>query len=380
MKACSKKQCLKKLAAVGCVVAVVSGCLPMQPEPEAQLATTTIAVVKPLYDDFSTSLTQLSEHTESFCQKPSDKRLSEVKTSWRKAMGRWQAAAVVNFGPVTVGSVAWKFQFWPDRKNLIRKKIEVALDASSKGEKEWSAANIAKASVVGRGLGAVEYLVFDPEVASRIGEPVRCQYLLAVVGDMQRNAKRLSKGWQEGDKRYPVELEELATIADGDAEAYFQVSGLLVNSLYAYLETSLRKLRMPYGKADGESGNAYLAESWRSQNSLNNLRASILSAHQLYLGGGSVEENYGLDDRLSGIGPEGLEIAKSVRLAFTDVQAILSSDVLSNTTLVKAVNTPEGRKSVGELIDAMTRLKNLFVGKVPNELGIPLGFNSNDGD
>ena len=374
------KACSKKLAVVGCVAAVVSGCLPMQPEPEARLATTTTAVVKPLYDDFSTSLTQLSEHAESFCQNPSDKRLTEIRSSWREAMGRWQAAGVVNFGPVTVGSVAWKFQFWPDRKNLIRKKIEVALDSASKGEKEWSAANIAKASVVGRGLGAVEYLVFDPDVGSRIGEPVRCQYLLAVVGDMQRNAKRLSKGWQEGDKRYPVELKELATIADGDTEEYFQVSGLLVNSLYAYLETSLRKLRMPYGKADSESGNAYLAESWRSQNSLNNLRASISSANQLYLGGGLSEDNYGLDDRLSGIDPEGMEIAKSVRLAFKDVQTILASDVLSNTTLEEAVNTPEGRKSVSELIDAMNNLKNLFVGKVPNKLGIPLGFNSNDGD
>ena len=371
---------LKKLAVMGCAAAVVSGCLPMQPDPETRLATTTTAVVKPLYDDFSSSLTQLSEYAESFCQRPSDKRLTDVQNSWRESMGRWQAAGVVNFGPVTVGSVAWKFQFWPDRKNLIRKKIENALEAASKGEKEWSAANIAKASVVGRGLGAVEYLVFDPEVAPRIGEPVRCQYLLAVVGDMQRNAKRLSKGWQEGDKRYPVELKELATIADGDTEEYFQISGLLVNSLYAYLETSLRKLRMPYGKADSESGNAYLAESWRSQNSLNNLRASIPSAEQLYLGGGSSEENYGLDDRLSGIDPEGMEIAKNVRSAFRDVQVALDNDGLSDTTLFKAVNTPEGRKSLGELIDAMTRLKNLFVGKVPNKLGIPLGFNSNDGD
>ncbi|WP_281645744.1 imelysin family protein [Parendozoicomonas sp. Alg238-R29] len=366
----------KKIAATITTMLMLAGCQPAEQEPEVKLAISTANVVKPLYDSLSQNLSLLSDHAESYCKSPSSFGLVEVQESWKAAMGSWQAASIINFGPVTLGSMAWKFQFWPDRKNLIRKKIESAVEIANKGKKQWTDANIAKASVVARGLGGVEYLVFDSEVSSLAGEPVRCQYLLAVIGDMQRNAKRLSRGWQEGEQRYPEELKAMAQQGYEGAEELYQVSGLLVSSLYASLETSIRKLKMPYGKDDAQSGNAYLAESWRSQTSLDHLRTTLSSSYQLYLAG----EEYGLDDRLSGVDDEGRAIAKEVKTAFHNAESIVNSETLKNTTLTESVKDSDKREKIAQLIDSLTNLKNLVGSQVPDKLGIPLGFNSNDGD
>ena len=356
---------------------VLVGCQQENVSPERQLAQSTATVVKPLYDDLVHNLNTLQTNAEAFCRQPSATEQDNVQGQWRRTMHSWQAASVVNFGPVTLGSMAWKFQFWPDRKNLIRKKVETAIASAANGEKQWSSASIAKASVVARGLGAVEYLLFDPEAENLAGEAVRCQYLLAVVGDMQRNAARLSKGWQEGEKRYPAELSALALLGDvEEEEQYFQVSALLVGSLHSSLEIAIRKLSMPLGKEEAQSGNPYLTESWRSEVSLDSLRTVLQSTRELYTGGAG----YGLDDRLAGLDEEGLLMAEEVDIAYQDVELLLADSSLSLGSLSDAVTDQARRSDVRHLINRISRIKNLFAGKVPDKLGIPIGFNSNDGD
>ncbi len=360
---------------------MLSGCQQSTPEPESRLAASTIKMVKPLYDELHDSLENLENQVDAFCQSPHKQTpdspsLNVMKESWMQAMFRWQQASVVNFGPVTLDSMAWKFQFWPDKKNLIKQRVEQSLRTGITEDTSWTAAALGNASVVARGLGAAEYLLFDPEAGERISEPARCQYLLAVAGDMKRNSARLRKSWQGGENRYPAELQLLASqVFEGDeSDSYFQVSALIVSSLHETMGTASRKLAMPLGKGK-PVGNPYLAESWRSRVSLMNLQNNLIAAQKLYQGGEN-KEAYGLDDRLASTGEEGRLTAEEIHVAFEEVRKAMPQEGV----LVDEVADVNGREVLLDLSVRIDRLTRLFAGKVPDRLGIPLGFNSNDGD
>ena len=347
---------------------VMVGCQPGV-NPEQQLASNTAEVVKPAYDRLQDSLTRFSQKAEAFCLAPTAVNRTAVEQQWKASMLRWQQANVVNFGPITLDSMAWKFQFWPDRKNLTRKKVETALAA----DKQWTRASISKASVVARGFGAAEYLLFDPEVSKQISEPRRCQYLKVVAEVMQRNAGKLSRNWQSGEQRYP---EEMLSMVSDDPDNNFLVSGMLVGSINNALELTKRKLRAPFGKNVSNVGNPYQAESWRSRTSLDNIRVTLAASAELFRGG----KGYGLDDRLTGKGESGRLIAEEVTTAFTQALASANSPTLTDVSLFDAVADPGRREAVNDLLVSVSRLNHLFAGKVPDKLDIPPGFNANDGD
>ncbi|CAM3773738.1 imelysin family protein [Parendozoicomonas haliclonae] len=371
-----RKSLLSQCLCLGlCSVFLLSGCQPKPPSSELQLAESTTAVAQPLYNDLVVGLKEFHSSASSFCSAPSAGGLAGVQQQWHQSMLNWQSASVVNFGPVTMDSMAWKFQFWPDKKNLIHRKVESEIRRGSQSEAGWTPASIGKVSVVSRGFGAAEYLLFDPEAKEKIAEPVRCEYLQVVIQDMQRNAERLSRWWQQGEDRYPEELKALADAVPATEESYPQVSALLVSSLHTTLETAIRKLSMPLGKTD-QHGNPYMSESWRSGYSLDNLRAVIASTRKLYEGG----EGYGLDERLASVDEESRQLAEEISIAYDEVDKILASKPLENISLKDAVVDPERREVLSSLLFGISRIKNLFAGKVPDKLGIPLGFNSNDGD
>ncbi|MCG8455431.1 MAG: hypothetical protein MI919_04050, partial [Holophagales bacterium] len=97
-------------------------------------------------------MTALKKKAEAFCSSPSEEGRQRVQQQWKAAMKGWQAASVISFGPVTMGSMAWKFEFWPDQKNLIKKRVEAVVSAA----KSWSPAEIGQLHVAARGMGAVE--------------------------------------------------------------------------------------------------------------------------------------------------------------------------------------------------------------------------------
>ena len=351
----------KVLAAVA-VTGFLAGCQP-QESPELLLARNTPLVVKPLYDNLSAQLETLHTRAESYCRAPDSKSLMVLQDSWHQAMSGWQAASVVNFGPMSQGSMNWKFQFWPDKKNLVRQRVEKAIAS----DKTWNLTTIGKASVVARGMGAAEYLLFDKDGSAALAtEPARCLYLTIVAADMERNARRLSKGWQLGQQRYPSELVALANEEENDLP---QISGLLVNSLYSALELAHRKLAMPAGK-EGSSGNPYLAESWRSGASLQNTYALLNAAEMLYFGG----EGYGIDDSLKAKSETGRLLAKEVEQRFASARQA----VVLDTPFTDLLTSKSPR--VQDMMVQVAHLKDLFGKQIPEVLEIPLSFNANDGD
>ena len=331
-----------------------------QPQsPETKLALSTSAIAQSYYTSLDNELGLLMERIDFYCLSPSDTGIVPVREQWKTAMTRWQAASVINFGPVTVGSMFWKFQFWPDHRNLVKETVDKALAE----DKNWNLAEIGNANVAARGFGALEYLLFSMDKQA-FPAVKRCEYLQAVIADMKRNSHRLSRDWQAGEKRYP---EELLAMASEQPDGYIDikpVSLMLINSLYIELEQAYRKLTLPLGDSSTES-NRYLAESWRSGTSLANLGTSLNAAKILFQGG----KGYGPDDRLAGYGDTGAELSTAVVQLFEAIELALSR---LEKPLFDSVVDPLERESMVSLAAQVKQLQDLFRSKIPKVLDIPI--------
>ncbi|MCL6269698.1 imelysin family protein [Sansalvadorimonas sp. 2012CJ34-2] len=340
-----------------CSITILVACQNVQ-NPEEKLAQSTTALAQALYGNLSESLGVMLGKTESYCRSSAKASKKDLQEQWKIIMLQWQAASVINFGPITVGSMSWKFQFWPDRRNLVKTKVDEALQEDS----ELDLTGIGNTNVAARGMGAAEYLLF--EYPGLIPNSIQCKYLQVVVADMKRNSVRLSRDWQDGEKRYPVEL---ITFARTQPEGYIDVkpvSSLLINSLYVELEQVYRKLSLPLGEGE-KKGNRYMAESWRSKMSLLNLVSSLTSAKNLFLAG----DGYGLDDRLEGYGDEGKKLVSSVMESFACIEAGLKR---FQKPLSSSVEHTEDRVKVRDLVEEVKQLQRLFGYDIPRLLEIPV--------
>ncbi|HCB42161.1 MAG TPA: hypothetical protein DEP56_03550, partial [Pseudomonas sp.] len=74
------------------------------------------------YEQLASSTATFAQLTSEYCAEPTDAGLLAVKEQWLAAFNSWQAVRFVDFGPIEQNTRAWKFQFWPDPKNLTASK------------------------------------------------------------------------------------------------------------------------------------------------------------------------------------------------------------------------------------------------------------------
>ena len=132
------------------------------------------------------------------------------------------------------------------------------------------------------------------------------------------------------------------------------------------------KLARPMGDSSANA-KPQLAESWPSGRSLDNVRINLAAAEAMYLGergGGGfsrfvreVAGDVALDDLL--------------RRAFAQTRMTAASIGLP---LGEAVVDAGERKKLAKLVREASALKALLAQRLTLALGIPLGFNSMDGD
>ncbi|BBI48984.1 hypothetical protein HORIV_14050 [Vreelandella olivaria] len=59
-----------------------------------------------------------------------------MENDWLNAYQAWQAVRFIQFGPVEQNSRGWQLQFWPDRKNLVGRKVGTWLKATEAPDAE----------------------------------------------------------------------------------------------------------------------------------------------------------------------------------------------------------------------------------------------------
>jgi len=350
-----------------------------EPAEPKLLAHTAHEVIVPLYATLDAEAVKQRELSQAFCQAvESDQQQSlkqQLQNQWRATMSAWAGVQPIGFGPLDDGNLRWKLQFWPDRKDLARKKIE-ALIAS---DDELTAARVASASVSVQGLAALEYLLFDTsggaldgyqngEQASR-----RCLLLQAVAERVQQVTRRLLNEWS-GEINKPGYADTYSQ--PGADNPLYQnnnaaIAALLDTLVVGSEVVKRNKLGIPVGKDVGHA-KPYRLEAWRSQHSLTLMRASVTTLEQLYRGNGG----FGLQDYLLEATKVDAALLRDIDESFKAVNAQFTQ---IEGPLFTQLKRPEYHAPLVELHRRLNVLQS-NLNKLPDSLGITLGFNSNDGD
>ena len=118
--------------------------------------------------------------------------------------------------------------------------------------------------------------------------------------------------------------------------------------------------------------NAFFAESWRSKNSLTNIRDNIVGLNALYT---DVIKPWVLKNRNDQLKMrEGHQLDLEIQAAFKTIEKLASN----KGPISKQIK--DNKSNLVLLEKRLKALKVLLGEKLPQFLGIMIGFNSNDGD
>ncbi|KEQ19127.1 imelysin family protein [Endozoicomonas numazuensis] len=292
---------------------------------------------------------QLSQQADRFCSSPVEKNFLTLRDSWSESMSAWQSVEAVSQIYLEENMESWRFQFWPDKKNLIGRKIEALL-------KKPVGSDLTEESVIVQGLSALEYLLFDPSSGQRIllGEANRCRFLKSVSNTLVLNAAEMVGKWQGHGVLYNE-------YTSSDPEKQVTVSVLVLNSLDVLSSRLIREIRLPLGK---KKVNHYLAESWRSGQSLSNLRHSLSAGLKM--------TSFVLDGHLS-------EQDRLIWQQLSEDLSRINREVEQLPASINGLVESHGRGRLIVLNDNLSGLR-MNIQKASSALNIPLGFNTNDGD
>ncbi|NVD06823.1 iron-regulated protein A [Vibrio sp. JPW-9-11-11] len=293
----------------------------------------------------NTQATSLSQVMSKYCQRSVD--VDTVKQQWRKTMQSWMALQGQERGPQAALAQSWNMQFWPDKKNTTGRKMQRLIAT----EQSWTQAQIAAQSVTVQGLGAVEWLLYDNK-SDLATSATTCQTAMAISDNIQHNAALILQAWQ------------LNPWTQLDAKQWqSEYIALLSNQL----EYSMKKMSRPL--ANFGHPRPYFSESWRSQTSMQNLYANLVSMQTLYLARGA-----GLDAMLRDMD----KAALADRIVNQFAMAIETWP--RDKSLFELLQTKQGYQYAYAQYNKLEQLKYLIHEEVAIELGVVIGFNATDGD
>ncbi|WP_051530271.1 imelysin family protein [Halomonas halodenitrificans] len=306
------------------------------------------------YAELERDARRLAEQAADYCHAPSPEGRASLESLWRDAYQAWQAVRFVNFGPIEQQSRGWQLQFWPDRKNLVGQKASIWLKADTPPNRQ----SIADDSVAIQGFPALEYLLFDDRMDSpdALAAPQACGLFSAITRHLETTTHQLHDDWQAFGDHY----RETDTYTQATLEAGLQA-----------LETmETRRLAAPLGLS-GKPANAYLAEAWRSRQSVLLIGASLAGLEQAYLPG--------LRPLLHQAGQEGLydDFATRLHQAQANVDDIEGDDIEGG--IAHALEDPAAFSTLQGLYIDVSQL-NWMGREIASALGIARGFNATDGD
>lgn len=315
-------------------------------------------VAAPAYDRLRAAADNLNTITSTCASSNLDAFLPAAQSEWRTTMTAWQEAKVIRFGPVSDQRLDWEFQFWPDKKNLVAKKTM----AFMKQQEPLTEEQLAQSSVVLHGLSAMELLLFDPAIATAAAPGRFCEMTEWVGKSIAEHAKILDSSWALLQPEFIAPGEESEQFASSDVA----IAKVLDSYLVTLEELSKQKIGEVIGEDDKARTNAYFLESWRSQNSWQNIAANIKAIDALFNQGGFITY-------LNELGFTELSQQLKAKLAALDSAAArikppLFTSLDEQKTALRAVQT------------AALDLRSLFKNDITQVLNLPVGFNDKDGD
>lgn len=305
------------------------------------------------YAELSAASERLEASATRFCQAPDESLRQRLENDWLSAYQAWQAVRFIQFGPVEQNSRGWQLQFWPDRKNLVGRKVNGWLKAPDVPD----AQAIARDSVAIQGFPALEYLLYDDAMdEDALSDAAACDLLQAITTHLADTTSALHRDWQAFGEHYINASNNTQRYTEATLASAIQTLELLED----------KRLGEPMG-LKGVPANGYLAEAWRSEQSVRLVESSLEGLRTGFLPG------------LTALLREAdaLPLAEAFRDQLNKTLAQARELPLG---LVPSLEDDEAFRGLQSLYLDISQLRHLLGNEIAGELGLVRGFNSSDGD
>lgn len=361
----------RKLVPAAALALAVAAAVPSAGAAEPDYQALNAALVKdyvlPRYETFAETTAALDAALVDACAdgRPTPE---EAGPAYHAAMDAWMAVQHLRFGPALLLLRYDRLAFWPDARGVVRRHLAQLLSERKAAALEPE--TFAAGSVAVQGFPALERLLFDSE-ADTWSTPFACAVVRAIGANIKSIGAGLIADWRDGDEAF---AQVVLSAGDGNAH-YFdakEASLDFAKSLRgAVLLVQDYKLGRPLGKT-ADAALATRAESWRSARSLRNVLINLTAAQALYEGGGDASLS-----SMTHAQPQGAELDETVRAA---LQRLIAAVEAQPDALVAALEAPDGWQKLNAIRVEARQLLDLLGGPLSQVLGLPMGFNSYDGD
>jgi len=332
------------------------------------LAQLTQRVILPLYEQAENQALAMQKQLDTFCATPNADTLKAARNSWIAALGAWQQAEVVMFGPALEKQRDLHIYFRPVKKRVIKLLLNQ--------ETPITLENLEFAGVGAQGFATLEYLLFDrdvneAELLKRFTDDTRyCEHLKGTTSLLVRDIQAINQDWKQG---YADSMIKAGSADDAVFPDAMQPLETVLGKLDQITETVPNKLSNALASGNYLAGkdpkrekvNAHKLEAWRSGHTLNNLQANITGIKILLDDGGF----------LAALETQGQKaLATQIRSQIELVQAIdFASDDLFQQLQDK-------QTQAADTFYAESLKLSQLIKQLSSALGIQLGFNDSDGD
>ena len=270
-----------------------------------------------------------------------------IRPAYQSAFDAWMGLSHLGFGPLEQDGRALTIEFWPDPRGLVR-RATAGLIADSDPVVDKPDA-FAEVSIAGRGLMALEQLLYE----SQADPDYACRYARAVATDLAALADAVQADWRS-------HADLMRTAGESGNDRYISAKEpqqVLYTALLSTLEFDAdQRLGRPMGSFD--KPRPKLAEAWRSDRPLQNIRLSLDALRAL----------------ATGMSDTPIPVTEA---AFDTAQATAAS--LDDPRLA-SVDDPQSRLKIEILQQQIRAIGAAVEAEIGGDLGLTAGFNSKDGD
>lgn len=309
------------------------------------LSRTLRGVVLPAFADLATSTQSLADAAQNDCR-ANDPAL---QSAYHAAFDAWLGVELYRPGPLEDQARGLAIAFWPDTKAAMPKAIKglLALPAIPQGP------DFAETSVAGRGLFALEAMLYDPAFNAYGPGDRGCQLVQAITADLAQTAKAANTAWTD-------DFGPLMQAAGAPGNTRFMAPDEAIQLLYTAALTELEfiadtRIGRPLGDDRARPNRAEARASGRS------LRNVV----------GSVEAVARLAHTLAGVADSDMTPA---------LDYVIYAAGQINDPAFADVDTSSGHFRLLELQNAVKAARRAVQTDLGARLGVPQGFNALDGD
>lgn len=299
---------------------------------------------------------RLQDSVQALCKRLRPEQIEAARQAWKDSQQAWRAVEALPMGPALSRRTAWQIDVWPSRPPKVEEAVRLVSKDAIIADSVGAAA---------QGLPALEYLLWGEDRASaqlgRLHFRQRCQYSMALAGDIASEAAGLRSDWQA----------YAATTLDHDAgrQAFEEGVNLIAGAVQNLRD---KKLARQGSVKAAKKPSRQDFDAWRSHQTRAGLAATLGALDSLFQAPGA-DGSPSFLKRLADAGRPLLAQHLHEELAVANAAlARLPDDVAS-----AASRNPQQLKP---FLDSLKRLQGLIELQVADAVGVTIGFKDSDGD